>query len=494
MLTKISRIVILLFLLSGFSSYAEETYEQALESETEETTEGAPAIDDEVLAPETEDSTGVLPVVEDFIQQDEELLDSAKERIQLEELPAEFSEREEEFLNESASQDEDIAQPVADEDAEDARVEADLLSEPFTLLGKTVKPGRMKRLRWIASETLYGSNLDTPVYVIHGSKPGLTVCLTAAIHGDELNGVEIVRQTINNISADQLSGTLIGVPIVNLLGFTRATRYLPDRRDLNRYFPGKPNGSSASRIAYSFFEEIIRRCDRLVDLHTGSLNRTNMPQLRANLQIPEILEFTGKFGSTAVLHSKKLKGNLRAAATNIGVPAVALELGEPGSLQKKHIKEGVKIIQTLLGKLGMIKSRRTRSEPQPVYYRSRWVRVNNGGLLTTEVKVGARIKKGTVLGALVNPLTNERFEVQSPYNGRLLGMALNQFMLPGYAAFNIGLVEEEPGLLTASDNVDCSQIADSDVDSDCNSDEDEELQNLELDLDDSSGVDEAELH
>ncbi|MFT7461496.1 MAG: putative deacylase, partial [Planctomycetota bacterium] len=373
-----------------------------------------------------------------------------------------------------------------------------LIFKPLSLLGKTIQPGKIVRLHWVASETLYGSQLDTPVHVIRGEKAGITLCLTAAVHGDELNGVEIIRQIVNDISPSELSGTLIGVPIVNLFGFTRGTRYLPDRRDLNRFFPGNPNGSAASRIGYSFFEEIIRHCDRLVDFHTGSMNRTNMPQLRANLQVPEIMEFTRKFGSTAVLHSRKLKGNLRTAATNAGIPAVALELGEPGSLQKKHIKDGVKIVRTLLSKLDMIKHHRGRSEPQPLYYSSRWVRVNNGGLLITEVKLGERIRKGTILGTLINPLSNETFEVVSPYSGRLLGMALNQFMLPGYAAFNIGLVEDEATIIVDRQSIECSGMEmdpeENSEEIDCASEDGEEMGHSEAQLDDLTGTEESELH
>ena len=328
-------------------------------------------------------------------------------------------------------------EPAVSEDEEDEQQTA------LEILGDTVEPGKARRLHWVASETFYGGMLDTPVHVIRGSRSGLTLCLTAAVHGDELNGVEIVRRLLDGITADELTGTIIGVPIVNLLGFTRGSRYLPDRRDLNRYFPGNPRGSSASRIAYSFMQEIVSHCDRLVDLHTGSLNRTNMPQLRANLDNPEVVEFTRHFGSTAVLHSRNIRGNLRTATVNMGVPAVTLELGEPGSLQEKHIKYGVKVMETLLDKLGMVKRRRKWSEPQPVYYNSRWVRVNNGGLLTTTVKVGARVKHGGTLGIIVNPITSETYKILSPYNGRVLGMSLNQFMLPGYAAFNIGIVTSE---------------------------------------------------
>lgn len=337
----------------------------------------------------------------------------------------------------------DIKAPAVNDTEAENTLLGDVTEPTLDILGTRIAQGEIRRLLWVAGETSYGSKLETPVYVIRGTKPGPVLCLTAAIHGDELNGVEIIRKLVSDISPKKLNGTVIGVPIVNLLGFTRGTRYLPDRRDLNRYFPGNPYGSSASRIAFSFFENIVRHCDLLIDLHTGSLTRTNMPQVRANLQIPEVLEFTTLFGSTAVLHSRKLQGNLRTAATDYGTPAVALELGEPGSLQKIHVEEGIEIIETVLSGLNMTRRRWKVGGSQPVFYSSRWVRVNTGGLLISSVEVGERVQEGAVLGSMVNPITNESFDVISPYSGRVLGMALNQFMLPGYAAFNIGIVADK---------------------------------------------------
>jgi predicted deacylase len=379
-------------------------------------------------------------------------------------------------------------------DQKDTAPELSDAEQPMVILGTPIEPGTRHRLLWVAGETSYGSKLETPVYIIRGKKPGVTLCLTAAIHGDELNGIEIVRQLVSDLSPQKLSGTVIGVPIVNLLGFTRGSRYLPDRRDLNRYFPGNPRGSSASRIAYSFFEEIVSHCDLLIDLHTGSLNRTNILQVRANLQIPEVLEFTTKFGLTAVLHSRKLQGNLRSAATNHGIPAVALELGEPGSLQKAHINEGVDIIENALSGLGMISRRWLAGTSQPVFYSSRWVRVNYGGLLISKVEVGERIWEGTVLGSLINPITNETFEVVSPYSGRVLGMALNQFMLPGYAAFNIGIVADkedaadEASFECTNTDMEPDQVGD---EFGCTPEADEAMPFDEADLGDTEGEDDS---
>lgn len=307
------------------------------------------------------------------------------------------------------------------------------------ILGRTVDPGTRLTLHWTAGQSFAGSEIETPVLVTRGAEPGLTLCLTAAIHGDELNGVEIVRRVMADIEPAELKGMLIGVPIVNLLGFSRGSRYLPDRRDLNRYFPGQPLGSTASRIAFVFFNDVIRQCDRLVDFHTGSFKRTNLPQLRANLKDAGVKEFVGHFGATPVLHKVGYSGTLRTAATNYGIPAVAFELGEPATLQLDDVSSGIKAVDTLLDKLGMVDRFRMWAEQQPVFYRSRWLRAVDGGILTSSVPVGADVRVGDVLGQVTNPITNEHSVIESPVAGRVLGRALNQFVLPGFAAFHIGI-------------------------------------------------------
>ncbi len=314
---------------------------------------------------------------------------------------------------------------------------------PFILLGAEVPPGTSTRLSWSPSETFEGIANPTPVLIVNGKKPGPVLCLTAAVHGDELNGIEIVRRMLYNIDADKLSGAVIGVPIVNLQGFRRTSRYLADRRDLNRFFPGNPYGSSAARIAYSFFNEVITRCSALVDLHTGSFYRTNLPQLRANLKNSDVVRLTHGFGATVVLHSDAAVGTLRRAAVDAGIPAVTLEAGEPMRVQEKEVAHGVKGIQTLLHHLKMYKKPGLWGEPEPVYYQSLWVRADQGGILFTRVHLGKRVRKGDLLGTVTDPITNVRAEITSPHNGRVLGMALNQVVMPGFAAFRIGIQKSE---------------------------------------------------
>ncbi|MGH8166815.1 MAG: hypothetical protein ACREQ1_06220, partial [Woeseiaceae bacterium] len=243
----------------------------------------------------------------------------------------------------------------------------------MTLLSAEVPPGTYRRLSWSATELFEGIPVSTPVLAVNGRLPGPTLCLTAAVHGDELNGIEMVRRVMHDLDPEKLSGAVIGVPIVNLQGFRRGSRYLPDRRDLNRYFPGNPNGSAASRIAHSFFTEVVLNCDALIDLHTGSFERANLPQLRADLRNPDVVTLTHGFGATVILHSDPAEGTLRDAATKAGIAAVTLEAGGPSELELKEVMHGVKGIETLLNTLGMVKKARLWGDPEPVYYRSVWV-------------------------------------------------------------------------------------------------------------------------
>ena len=284
--------------------------------------------------------------------------------------------------------------------------------------------------------------LPTPVLVVNGAHSGPTLCLTAAVHGDELNGIETVRQIVHNLNEKKLKGAVVGVPIVNIQGFQRHTRYLPDRRDLNRFFPGNPTGSSASRIAYSFFTQIVQHCDSLVDLHTGSFHRTNLPQLRADLRNEEVVALTKGFGSTVVLHSEGAQGSLRRAAVEAGIPAVTVEAGAPLRLEEEEVKHSVKSIQSLLDTLGMYNKRSLWGNPEPAYYASHWVRSDNGGILFSQVKLGKRVKQGDVLGTVTDPISNKQTTITSPFNGRILGKAMNQFVMPGYATYHIGIEAE----------------------------------------------------
>lgn len=314
------------------------------------------------------------------------------------------------------------------------------LQEALVLLDTEVPPGTTTRLGWSPQVSFMGVSAPTPVLVVNGVNPGPTLCLTAAVHGDETNGIETVRRVLYSIDAKKLSGAIIGVPIVNLEGFRAGSRYLPDRRDLNRFFPGNRTGSAASRIAFSFFKEVVGQCDLLIDLHTGSFGRTNLQQLRADLGAPGVKELTEQMGRIVVVQSKGAKGTLRRAASERGIPAVTLEAGAPNELDKAVVEESVASVKNAMSGLGLLKSRKWRRRSDaPVYYKSAWVRASEGGFLISETKLGAKVKPGELLGVVTNPITNQRSEILSPSHGRIIGMALNQVMQPGYATFHLGI-------------------------------------------------------
>lgn len=313
------------------------------------------------------------------------------------------------------------------------------------LLGADVPAGTRKRLTWTSGTAIEGFVVPVPVIVLNGKGPGPVLCLTAAVHGDELNGIEVTRRVLDDIDVEELNGAIIAIPIVNIQGFYRGTRYLPDRRDLNRYFPGNARGSSATRMAHSLFTEVIRHCSALIDLHTGSLNRTNLPQVRADLRSPQVTRMTQAFGATVVLHSVGDRGSLRRAANDAGIPSVTFEMGEPMRVQPEQVEHGAKAIETLLYALGMTRQRRYWGDPEPVYYASKWVRVDNGGILFSDVALGERVSEGELLGVVTDPLSDQQYRIYAPISGRVLGMALNQVVLPGFAAYRIGTETSKSG-------------------------------------------------
>ncbi len=352
-------------------------------------------------------------------------------------------------------------------------------AKPLPILGKIVEPGKTELLYWSPGVAFDGNSIPRGVIVANGAKAGPTLCLTAVIHGDEHNGLEIVRRILYEIDPVHLNGVVIGVPIVNLDGFRRGTRYLPDRRDLNRYFPGKHTGSAASRLAYSLFEEIIKSCNYLVDIHTGSFHRTNLPQLRGDLTNLDVLDLARRFGSTTILHNRGAAGTLRRAATDAGVPTVTLETGEPLRVQDREVRQGVRAIENAMTSLLMYPRAINPHEIAPVYFESRWIRVNAGGVLMSNVHLGDLVEPGARLGTVTDPVTNHASEVTAPFAGRVLGMALNQVVLPGYAAFHIGIASSIEGA-QANEALERSVLAPAQTDSPNDSDSiDSDLENAD---------------
>jgi predicted deacylase len=278
-----------------------------------------------------------------------------------------------------------------------------------------------------------------PVFVVRGANPGPTLCLTAGVHGDELNGVEVARRAVAQADPLQLRGTLIALPAINAEGVRTGSRYLSDRRDLNRAFPGSAGGSVAKLIAHAVFSGVLVHCDALVDLHTASNQRANLPQIRADLSDPAIRELAIHFGIGIVIDGEGPDGSLRREAAKAGVTAIIYEAGEPYRFEEEEIAQGVLGVNNVMAFLDMTDQADQEIPESRIYERSKWVRtgVRNGGFFFPTAGLGDAVQPGDVLGTVVDPFTDEVFEIVAPIPGELIGMAVPQPVLSGYALFHL---------------------------------------------------------
>ncbi|WP_461520044.1 succinylglutamate desuccinylase/aspartoacylase family protein [Porticoccus sp.] len=335
----------------------------------------------------------------------------------------------------------EVEEPIA---VEEPTPVPEPVAASISLFGTEILPGTSTRLSWSPGIQIASLSQPTPILVVNGVHPGPALCLVGAIHGDELNGIEIIRRVLYDLNPQELSGQVIGIPIVNLQGFQQGSRYLPDRRDLNRHFPGRARGHLADRFAHALFDGAIRHCDMLVDIHTGSFRRTNLPQLRADMNIPEVADFTRGFDRIAVVHSSGAPGMLRNAAVNIGITAVTMEAGESSRIQEHQIKAGVNSIHSLMEKYNMISRLFSWGDPEPVYYDTYWIRTEYGGILSNRISLGDRVFKGQLLGIVTDPITNARHRIKAQDSGRVIGMAVDQVVMSGFAAYHIGAEAKIP--------------------------------------------------
>jgi len=277
-----------------------------------------------------------------------------------------------------------------------------------------------------------------PVQVLHGASDGPTIWMNAAVHGDELNGVEVIRRVLKDVDPKQLSGTIIGVPIVNVFGFLYQSRYLPDRRDLNRSFPGGSRGSLASRLAHIFVTEIVERCSVGLDLHTGSDARTNLPQIRADLKDPETRRLAEAFAAPVTLDASLRDGSLRKVARKAGARVLLYEAGEPLRFDPLSIESGVDGTMRVLTALGMVEAT-DAPEPTPTRYMegSKWVRAGRSGLFHVERHIGESVAKGDALGFITSPYGKRRVSVRAPFDGVVIGHTTNPLVYQGDALSHV---------------------------------------------------------
>lgn len=304
--------------------------------------------------------------------------------------------------------------------------------------GGTVPPGTQQRLEIPVSRLPTGTWLSLPVAVLHGAVAGPRLWLSAAVHGDELNGVEIIRQVLQRIDARKLTGSLIAVPIVNVYGFIEQSRYLPDHRDLNRSFPGSPRGSLAARLANLFMVEIVGHCTHGIDLHTASHHRINLPQLRANLDDADTRRFADAFGAPVMIHSQLRDGSLRQAANQQGIAVLVYEAGEAQRFNPEAVAAGVAGVLRVMAHLGMIaKPRKLRRGDTFVSRETSWLRARHGGILRLHVGLGAKVLKGQPLGFICDAFGDEADPVVAHVDGLIIGMNNNPLVSQGDAILHI---------------------------------------------------------
>ena len=322
------------------------------------------------------------------------------------------------------------------------------INRPFSLLGESVGVGERKTLALEAAKLYTHSPLNIPIEVVNGVMEGPVLMVCAAIHGDELNGVEVVRQLIAKIDPSQLRGTIIAVPIVNVFGFIHKSRYLPDRRDMNRSFPGSERGSLAGRMAYMFFNQVAVHCTHIIDLHTGAIHRTNLPQIRANLADEATAEMAKAFGTPAVIDASLRNGSLRSEAANLGIPVITYEAGEALRFDPIAIAAGVQGVDYVMRHLKMIRGKRPKKLPDPIIAGSTsWIRAEVDGIVRAQVSLGERVIKGQILAYISSPLGDSELELLAPKGGIVIGQQTMPLVNEGDAVFHLAYFASDNGLV-----------------------------------------------
>jgi hypothetical protein len=294
-----------------------------------------------------------------------------------------------------------------------------------------IAPGEQAETAITVSETYVGIGLTIPMYVWRGKKPGPAVFVTAAVHGDEINGAGAIRHIIAEQPFALSAGTLVLVPVVNILGFERHSRYLPDRRDLNRSFPGDAAGSLASRFARVISDEIIARCDFGIDLHTAAVRRTNFPNIRADMANPEVASLARAFGAEIIVDNRGPKGTLRRSACRAGKPTIILEAGEVWKVEPFYIEYAVRGVRNCLVHLGMVEGDIVPPPYSIVADKTQWVRATHGGFLIFHIAPGEFVEEGAAIATNTSLTGREQNVIEAPVDGVVLGMTTLPSVAPG---------------------------------------------------------------
>ena len=304
--------------------------------------------------------------------------------------------------------------------------------------GETILPGETRDVSLPVSESYSSMTVQIQIQVRRALEDGPVIFVTAALHGDEINGTGVIRELIKDEQFNLKRGTVILVPVLNLLAFDRHSRYLPDRRDLNRYFPGAEDGSQASRMAYTIFNEIVARCDYGIDFHTAALRRTNFPSVRANMADPEVNQLAKAFGTEIIVNSKGPKGSFRREACQAGCPTIVMEGGEVWKVEPGIVETGVRGIKNILRHFNMIDGEVETPEFQVKVETSKWIRAEKGGFLQFHVKPGDLVEKDQPLVTNSTLLGREQSTLYTPFNAVVIGMTSLPAISPGEPICNLG--------------------------------------------------------
>jgi predicted deacylase len=314
----------------------------------------------------------------------------------------------------------------------------------FELGGVRVEPGERRTINLQVANLYTNAPVNLPVIVRHGTAPGPKLFVSAALHGDEIIGVEIIRRLLKLPELDELRGTLLAIPVVNVPAFLIQSRYLPDRRDLNRSFPGSETGSLAARLAYLFLNAVVGRCDYGIDLHTGAIHRPNLPQIRADFSQPENLRLAKAFGAPLLLNSAPAPGTLREYTTRKGIPVLLYESSEALRFDEACIRIGVLGVQNVMHALGMLPPPIEPPTPAPepaIAHSSAWTRAPASGILRAQARLGDEVRKGQVLGVIGDPFG----EMETPVTASTTGLVIGRLNLPlvyeGDALFHVARVQ-----------------------------------------------------
>lgn len=317
-------------------------------------------------------------------------------------------------------------------------------SEILSIGGEEIHPGERRQLALVVAKLYDFTDMKIPVEVVRGTEKGPVLFVSAAIHGDEINGVDIVRRLLKHRALKHIKGTLIAIPIVNVFGFNDKSRYLPDRRDLNRSFPGAAHGSLASQTAYIFRTEIVNQCTHGIDLHTGAIHRRNLPQIRADLSSPSNLLLAQAFGAPVILNASPRDGSLREMVDDKKIPMLLYEAGTALRFDKRAAMMGVDGILNVMRTIGMLPPL-----PHPhktttpfIAKSSQWVRAPISGIFVTRKKLGEAVSKGEKLGFITNPFGDYEYDILSPTNGIIIGNSVLPLANEGDGIYHIATFEK----------------------------------------------------